>query len=102
MQWKYKFYEQKQRLESACLKILNVLNRLDYAEMRNSYKSYKITGKRASEIHVTYASPEVIRKKAVFIKKMKYIHLHMQFLRIKRRKMWMKRYQFVRNVAAGF
>ncbi len=51
------------------MKILNALNRLKYVEMRKSHKSLEARGKIPSEIHITYASPEVMRKKGCFYKK---------------------------------
>lgn len=69
IQWQYEFGGRSQRLETSCVKILNALNRLEYAEMRKRYRSLEARGKKPSEIHITYASPEVMRKRGRSYKK---------------------------------
>ncbi len=66
IQWRYEFCKQRQRLESSCLKILDVINQLQCAEMRKRYKLFEEREKILSEIHVVYASPEVMRKRDYF------------------------------------
>ena len=63
IQWQYEFGGRSQRLKTSCVKILNALNKLEYAEMRKRHRSLEARGKKPSEIHITYASPEVMRKK---------------------------------------